>query len=290
MSHFTTFALAGLGNVGTFIAEELLKRKAAGKAKRVVILTRSSGDDEKYEPYKRNGAEVLTVDYSSKDSLTAALSGIEVVVSTIALGVSDAQSSLAVAAKEAGVKLFVPSEFGSPTDSLSSGPLSPKHKMREQLKTLDLPYALIYNGAFTDRIFSARLGIDPVGGKATLGGDGSALVSFTTRSDVARYVAWILTELPPEKLVWKKFQIEGERASFNEIIERYTIKTGKKVDVTYRSTAELEEAIKENPGDMKSVLLLMFTRGNGAVGNKEEVANAEFAGWNPKSVIDVLSP
>ncbi|TFY63186.1 hypothetical protein EVG20_g6424 [Dentipellis fragilis] len=255
MSHFTTFAIAGLGNVGTFIAEELLKQKGAGKAKRVVILTRSLGDEDKYEPYKRKGAE-----------------------------------SLAIAAKEMTVKLFVPYEFGSPTESLSSGPLSPKCKTREQLEALDLPYALIFNGAFTDRIFSARLGIDPVGGKATLGGDGSALVSFTTRSDVARYVAWILTELPSEKLVWKKFQIEGERASFNEIIERYTAKPGKKVDATYRSTAELEEAIRENPGDMKSVLLLMFARGNGAVGKKEEVANAEFPGWNPKTAIDVLSP
>ncbi|KAA1474798.1 NAD-P-binding protein [Dentipellis sp. KUC8613] len=282
MSGFTTFAIAGAGNIGVFIAEELLKSKAAGKVKRVVILTRSSGDDEKFKDLKSKGAEVITVDYGKKDTLTAALTGIDVVLSTVSFLDLAPQSALAIAAKEAGVKLFAPSEYGADND------LAGKDKARDQLKELKLPYALFFTGPFPDMAFSAWTGIDPVGGKATVGGDGSSLVSFTARPDVARYVAYVLTEKPAKELEWKTFRIEGERVSFNSVFDQYTKKTGKKVDVTYRSVADLEEAIKKNPRDIMSTLLLSFVQGKGVVGKADELSNGEFPGWNPKTVIEVL--
>ncbi|KAA1474800.1 NAD-P-binding protein [Dentipellis sp. KUC8613] len=282
MSTFTTFAVAGAGNIGAFIVEELLKCKIASKAKRVVILTRSSGNDEKYKEFKSKGAEVLTVDYEKKNSLTPALVGIDVVISTLTAADLGPQSALAVAAKDAGVKLFAPSEYGSETN------FSGKDKARDQLQKLGLPYALFFTGPFPDMAFSSWTGIDPVGGKATVGGDGSQLVSFTARPDVARYVAYVLTEKPAKELVWKKFRIEGDRVSFNSVFEQYTKKTGKKIDITYRSIADLEEAIKKNPGDIMSILLLSFAQGKSVVGKPEEVTNGEFPGWNPKRVIDIL--
>ncbi|TFY63187.1 hypothetical protein EVG20_g6425 [Dentipellis fragilis] len=290
MSTFATFALAGVGNIGTFIANEFLARKAAGQINRVVILTRSSTDDEKNKEFKRKGAEVITIDYSSKASLISALAGVAVVISTINLGALDSQFSLIDAAKEAGAKLFVPSEFGTPTDDIMNGPASPKRKALEKLKKLDLPYALVYNGAFSDTIFSAKLGLDPVGGEVTVGGDGSAPVSFTSRLDIARYVAYVLTEISTKKLEWRKFQIEGDRTSFNEVYEQYSAKTGNKIDVSYHSIAELEETVKKNPGDVKSRLLLIFAHGDGVAGKKEDVTNGEYPGWHPKTVLDILAP
>ncbi|TFY63178.1 hypothetical protein EVG20_g6419 [Dentipellis fragilis] len=303
MSTFTTFAIAGAGNIGIFIAEELLKLKAAGKAKRVVVFTRSvcpreyirclrsrsyssaflqSGDDDKFKQLKSKGAEVFTVDYEKKDSLTAALTGIDVVLSTVSFLDLAPQSALAIAAKEAGVKLFAPSEYGADND------FAGKDKARDQLKTLNLPYALFFTGTFPDTAFSAWTRVDPVGGKATVGEDGSQLVSFTARPDVARYVAYVLTEKPAKELEWKTFRMEGERVSFNSVFEQYTKKTGKKVDVTYRSTADLEDAVKKNPGDIMSTLLLSWAQGKGIVRKADEVTNGEFPEWNPKTVIEVL--
>ena len=40
MSGYTNFAVAGAGNIGTFIIQQLLEDKAAGTVKEVVILTR----------------------------------------------------------------------------------------------------------------------------------------------------------------------------------------------------------------------------------------------------------
>ena len=49
-------------------------------------------------------------------------------------------------------------------------------------------------------------------GKVTVPGVGDALISFTGRSDIARYVGFVFTDLPVEKLEWKVFRLEGERA------------------------------------------------------------------------------
>lgn len=40
MSIYRKFAIAGVGNVGKFIAEELVNQLTAGKADEVVLLTR----------------------------------------------------------------------------------------------------------------------------------------------------------------------------------------------------------------------------------------------------------
>lgn len=111
--------------------------------------------------------------YDSKQSLTSALTGVDVVVSSVNIQGDGmvAQESLAVAAKEAGVKLFVPSEYGRPSDSGKN----PKGDFQGKLyvecrlimmigsqylvvfhrKALDMPYALFYSGTFPDFFFSS---------------------------------------------------------------------------------------------------------------------------------------
>lgn len=63
------------------------------------------------------------------------------------------QPIIAEAAKEVGVKLFVPSEFGGPTEGETEGYLGTKAKIHEQLKVIDMPYALFYTGVFLDYIW-----------------------------------------------------------------------------------------------------------------------------------------
>lgn len=61
------------------------------------------------------------VDYSSEDDLAAALEGVQVVISALNGAGFAAQPTLAKAAKRAGAKLFVPSEFGNDTRALTDG-------------------------------------------------------------------------------------------------------------------------------------------------------------------------
>ncbi|TFY81443.1 hypothetical protein EWM64_g2578 [Hericium alpestre] len=237
MSTFKNFAIAGVGNIGAVIAEELLSLKASGKVKEVVLLTRSSTKNESIDKLVSQGARVAAVDYSSQNALESVLTGIDVVISTVSINALDFQASLAQAAR-----------------------------------------------------LQALLGFDLANGKASYGADGNALITFTSRHDIARFLAHIVTTLPAEKLYWSTFRIEGDRISFNEILRQYQEKTDKKVDVTLRSTEELEAALKVNAYDIFSALHLAWARGEGIVGKPEEVSNGMWPEWNPKKVIELITP
>ena len=71
------------------------------------------------------GAKVVTADYADVKAVASILREhkVEVVISALAYGALPSQSTIADAAKEAGVKLFVPSEYGMPTEGGTAGHL-----------------------------------------------------------------------------------------------------------------------------------------------------------------------
>ena len=71
-------------------------------------------------------------------------------VSTIGPRAVDQQEILAKAAKAVGVKLFLPSDYGVPTDDATSGPFFVKKKFAELLKEIDLPYVRVITGLWPD--------------------------------------------------------------------------------------------------------------------------------------------
>ncbi|KAH8108719.1 hypothetical protein DFH11DRAFT_1631869, partial [Phellopilus nigrolimitatus] len=212
MSGYKNFAVAGAGNLGKFIIEALLDKKASGAVSSVSVLTRSSGS---HEGLVAKGAKLSAVDYASPASLAGALAGIDVLVSTIGGPAIAQQAGLARAAKTAGVQLFVPSEFGNPTDGATAGVFAVKDALKGTLAELGLPYAAFYTGPFTDFIFAPGLaeafGFDLKNGKASIGGSGTVPISFTTRADIGRFVAHSLTALPRAKIEGRIFRIEGDR-------------------------------------------------------------------------------
>ena len=70
--------------------------------------------------------------------------------STISATVVDQQKALARAAKAAGVKLFVPSEYGIDTEDATTGVFLAKKSLSEFLKEIDLPYVKIFTGLWID--------------------------------------------------------------------------------------------------------------------------------------------
>ena len=92
---------------------------------------------------------MVQVDYSDEESLKHALAGVHVVISTVSPTVLDVQVKIAAAAKEAGVQLFVPSEFGGASEE-TEGIFAGKANTQSQLKALGMPYAAFYTGPFVD--------------------------------------------------------------------------------------------------------------------------------------------
>ncbi|EIM81417.1 NAD-P-binding protein [Stereum hirsutum FP-91666 SS1] len=291
MSAYSSFAIAGAGLVGTFVANAFLQAKASGTIKDVTILTRSSSKNVKIDGLASKGATIAAVDYDDPSSLSNALHGVDVVISTFGRVALASQQALAEASKAAGVKLFVPSEFGNSTGNPQEGTLAYKVAFREKLKEIDLPYTLIFSGVLMDTGLTPFMGIDLANGKGIAGGDGNTPISWTSMSDVASFLVHVLTTMPPSELEWRAFHIEGERASLNEIYKAYEARTGNKVEVTYRSIPELQKTMKNNPKDIGSMWQCLWALGVGIVGTPEQVSESirVWPEWNPKKISDVTS-
>jgi len=277
MSGYKNFAIVGAGILGSFVVRQFLKDKAAGTVNDVVVLTRQ-GSKTTIE----GDAKVVAVDYSNKESIKSALAGVDVVICTISLTALDLQLGIAVAAKEAGVKVFVPSEFGNISEGETEGMFGEKSAIQTQLKAVGIPCTIFYTGPFSDLLWASFLDLDVLSGKVTIAGDGNKQISFTSRADVARYMSHVLTHLPAEQLKNRSFAIAGDNKSFNEIFKAYEAKTGEKVQVTHVPISQYAARIAANADDIPALLHKYFATG----GPFPKTDNHLYPAWNPSPVLD----
>lgn len=142
---YTSFALVGWGNLGTFILDEL--RRAPNTT--LTVLSR--------KPIQvPEGVSLKLIDYANPSALEQDLKGIQVIISCVGAGGLESQVALAQAGKKAGVQLFVPSEFGNTTNELKDekSPLDVKKKVQDSLKAMGMPTLLVFNGPFPDMVFT----------------------------------------------------------------------------------------------------------------------------------------
>jgi uncharacterized protein YbjT (DUF2867 family) len=159
---YKNFAVVGAGEIGSFIIRQLLTDKAAGTVDNIIVLTRQVsvqfgvcqlGTNQVLQGSKTTvdpNAKLVLVDYSNKESIKKALTGVDIVISTVAVSALSVQVGIAEAAKEVGVKLFVPSEFGGASTVPKSGPHAIKVNIQEWLRAIGIPYALFATGPFAD--------------------------------------------------------------------------------------------------------------------------------------------
>ncbi|KAJ8487528.1 hypothetical protein ONZ45_g14298 [Pleurotus djamor] len=206
---YSSFAITGAGVIGAPIAEALIS-----KGVKVVILTRSASN----KAFPAN-AIIEEVTYDSKESIQAALDkhAVEVVISTLSFTGFVFQNNIADAAKAAGVKLFVPSEFGLPTLGHTEGIWGVKDEFARYLKSIALPSARFFVGYFTGQI--PWVTGYAVNGKINIIGQGKNPITFTAEEDIAGFVVHVLTEHPIEVSQDKVFRIQGARHSFRELAD-----------------------------------------------------------------------
>lgn len=151
-------------------------------------------------------------DYSSVPDVYTALSGVEGVITTLTDAALKLQVSIAEAAKAAGVQLFVPSEFGLPSDNAPEGLHAVKVEVNKKIRALGLSTALFFTGTFADWCWKPYISLDVKNGSVGVGGDGNAKMSFTSGVDIGRYLTYVLTTLPTAQTKNRTFRIECERA------------------------------------------------------------------------------
>ncbi|KAF5333941.1 hypothetical protein D9758_018158 [Tetrapyrgos nigripes] len=218
----TSFAVLGSGGAGSispFIVDALSEQPGV---KKLIVLSRSSSQNLASRSLPAN-AELVPVDYDDHSALVEIFKkySIDVVVSTLPLpAVLDAQKKAAVAAKEAGVKLFVPSEYGFITFGLAGtgNILSEKDEFTAFLKSIGLPYSLFFTGAWI-RFIPFFIGYES-NQKVNIVGKGETPVRFTAEEDLAGFIAHVTTTLPQPRLSNAHFRIQNEHLTLCQLADR----------------------------------------------------------------------
>ncbi|KAF7595295.1 hypothetical protein BBP40_006544 [Aspergillus hancockii] len=235
----TKVVLAGAsGNLGPAVVKELLD---AGLE--VTVFTRPNSN-QTFDPR----AKVTQVNYDSIDSLKTALTGQDVLVNSLPPLNLDLHLRLIDASVAAGVKRFLPSEFGSDTTNPLASKLpvyANKVAVQERLKKVaaesDLSYTLVITGAFLEFGLKTGFLVNLAGPVAELYDGGDRKTSITTLPGIGRAVVGVVRNLEETKN--KTVYVREVDASQKELL-KLAGKEGLETKVV--STEELEKgAIEE---------------------------------------------
>ncbi|KAL6900041.1 hypothetical protein GGI43DRAFT_423171 [Trichoderma evansii] len=190
MASFKHIALLGKGMLGSAILPQLVE-----KGFEVTLFTRSKSSLKDVP----SGVHVAEVDYSSLSSLTEALKGKDVVVTTITAAAIPEQKIIIDAAIQAGVKRFIPADFGALSTDPSAKDLPihiPTAQIRQYLTEKaeegKIEYTVFSNGLFLELIFSFPFVFDVANRKVELVDNGENPFSVTTTASIAKAVANLL--------------------------------------------------------------------------------------------------
>jgi uncharacterized protein YbjT (DUF2867 family) len=209
---FQRIAVAGAtGNLGPTIVRDLVN---AGFE--VTALSQSGNTSS-----LPSAVKTVKVDYSSHDSLVNALKGHEAFISNIPQ--HDQQPALIDAAIAAGIKRFIPSEFGSNIAGNATTAALPVFKGKKitqdylQKKSSEISYTLINTGLFLDWGIQVGLLLDLKGEPTRIYDGGNDKHSFTLLSDIAQAVVEVLKH--PEEIHNRAVYIQSAALSQNEVID-----------------------------------------------------------------------
>jgi uncharacterized protein YbjT (DUF2867 family) len=163
--------------------------------------------NDKNKELAAQGAKIRAFDVNSTEA-PSALQDIDVLISTTGFAGIRLQTKLVEVAHAANVKLFVPAEWGDVTDGREEPAFLYKQSVRADAAKLGLPTVAFFTGFWTE--FITGIGYDLQGGKIAINGSGEAQLSTTSVDDIARFVAYVLTNLPKERLENAKFTLQGD--------------------------------------------------------------------------------
>ncbi|CAD6891247.1 unnamed protein product [Tilletia controversa] len=236
--YYTSYAFVGVGDFGERLVREFLDPASVHKISRVSIITRHSPDT--YARLYQQKAEIVgDVDYDDQDALVAALYGHQVVVSTfsncIAVEAAVNQRAFILAAKRAGVQLFVLSEFGIEFDLSrcppGQGPTFQilKNQARALAEEIGLPWLSIQAGLFDIFLCLPEFVLDADACIARILGNGDRRFPISAQSDVASFTHAALTSgrLSPTALHYTSLRTQSAFLSWIEIVEAMEIEHGR---------------------------------------------------------------
>ncbi|TVY58581.1 Bifunctional pinoresinol-lariciresinol reductase [Lachnellula cervina] len=260
MSPFQNIALVGAtGNLGSAILTAL-----RGTSFTLTVLTRKGSATSK--DTQGLGAKIIPVDYESKDSIAEGLEGVDAVICTIGSAGISLQINIIDAAIAAGVKRFIPSEFGADSFNERASKLpvfknkvAVQQHLQEAAKEDKIEWTAILGGPFLDwGLARGLLGIHPKEKKFILYDGGVRPVSTTLLADLGKAVVGVLEN--PSSTRNRVLYIQSIRISQLEVLDICEDLTGSEWQRVQVQTADIEKQGLEKLGqkDMSGMFNLLL--------------------------------
>ncbi|KAK0712832.1 hypothetical protein B0T26DRAFT_831993 [Lasiosphaeria miniovina] len=253
----TVAVLGGTGNLGPFIVQELV---AAGFTVTGVTRAGSTNSTPKFP----DGLAIKSVDYESVADLTAAFAGQDAVVSVVATAGIAAQKVAVDAAVAAGVRRFVPSEFGINTRRVGGTPigaiLAGKIAIVDYLKEQAAAHpAFSWTGLSTGLFFDwalerGTLGFSVKDKTAIVVDSGNEKWQASNLPQIGQAVAGILSH--PDATANQYLGSASFNLSQNELIALVEELAGTKLAVTRVASADIQKKGEEKlaQGDFRAFI------------------------------------
>lgn len=276
--------IGGTGDLGGLIARALLERGA------VLRLSVRPGSRSKLPPDLEEAAEIV-------EDETQAFTGMDVVISAIQGGpdiIIDKQLEFLRAAKEAGVKRLIPSDFSFDLFKLEQGENINSDWRREfahRAETERGAVAInhILNGCFLDQgvLFGFLGAFNLEQDEAYLWGDGDTKMDFTTYADTAAYTAEVALS---DEVLPSKCNFAGESLTFHELLK--AVSDGLERPITTQNMGtladldtEIADRQKAEPDNPFAWLPLMYWRAMlSGKGKLDSLMNAKSPSIQPMTV------
>jgi NmrA-like family protein len=289
--------VGGTGRLGTLIGSALLEKPDV----ELRLLVRP-GSRDKAAVLEKRGAKIIEGAIGVGRALPSLCEGASTLVSALQGGpdvIIDGQTHLLSAAREAGVKRFVPSDYSLDLFKVTPGHI-PTSDMRRRFAAVadaergNVEVVHVLNGGFLDRgvLFGFLRMIDVDTQTAYVWGDGKQPMQVTTYADTARYTAEVAVD---ERPVGPIFSVAGDVLDFHAFVRAYETGSGKKLRVEVLGSLEdldarIEQLRKTEPANMRAWLPLMYYRSmlNGE-GKLDELMNARYPSIRPTTVREYVA-
>jgi uncharacterized protein YbjT (DUF2867 family) len=221
------------GMLGQKIVSALIKD---GKSEVKAMVRPNSDENEdnrqKIAQMKAKGVTIVEGDIMKPDTLTTVCQGVDVIVSAVGNNrfTVPGQKNLIDAAKQQGVKRFIPSDYSVDYRKLDYGDndnLDMRKEVFSYLQQSGLEYTLVLNGAFIDNISTPYMPqFDFERSIFQYWGDGETPVDLTTTEDTAKYIAQAAID---RGLANTALEVAGEVLTMKQLKAAYEEATGNKL-------------------------------------------------------------
>lgn len=270
----------GAGELGMAILRHLAPRcRDAGIALSALVSPRSLADD--HGELRAMDVTLLPFDLASDDSagLVALLRRFDTVVGcTGFVAGPGTQRRLTRAVLDAGVRRYIPWQFGVDYDVVGKGSGQPVFDEQFEVRAMlrgqhATEWIIVSTGMFTSFLFEPAFGLVDLRAGIVRGlGSWDTRVTVTTPDDIGRCTAAILFETPP--IANRVVYLASDTVSYGQLANIVEGVTECVVERELLSDARLRADREANPADGMAAYRIAFARGDGMWWDKEKTYNA----------------